>query len=106
MNMLASPIYSYIIIYIASKNSCYKKTNLGGPLEFVIMRLHCICSLGSHKMKDSAYLLPVLLTLHSIFLVHLTELCKLLYWPLFLGYNKLLVDPWICIEMPSLYTMG
>ena len=44
------------------------------------------CSLGSHKMKGSAYstlavpttAVPILLTLHSIFLVTLAELCKLL----------------------------
>ena len=42
------------------------------------------CSLGSHKMKGSAYstlvvpttAVPIPLTLHSIFLVHLAELCK------------------------------
>ena len=42
------------------------------------------CSLGSHKMKGSAYSTlavpttapPIPLTLHSIFLVHLAELCK------------------------------
>ena len=41
------------------------------------------CSLGSHKMKGSAYstlavpttAVPIQLILHSIFLVHLAELC-------------------------------
>ena len=43
-----------------------------------------LCSLGSHKMKGSAYstlavpttAVPIPLTLHGIFLVHLAVLCK------------------------------
>ena len=65
------------------------------------MAILLTCSLGSRKMKGSAYSIlavpttavPILLTLHSIFLVHLVELCKLLVWPLFLGYKW--VDPWV-----------
>ena len=61
-------------------------------------------------MKGSAYstlavpttAVPIPLTLHSIFLVHLAELCKQIVWPLFLGYK--LVNPWlykVYREIPS-----
>ena len=63
--------------------------------------LHSPNTLGSRKMKGSAYsiiavpttAMPIPQTLHSVYLVHLAELCKLLVWPLFIGYKW--VDPWL-----------
>ena len=56
-------------------------------------------------MKGSAYstlaipttTVTILLILHSIFLVYLDELCKLLVWPLFLGYK------WVDLRFIKVY---